>query len=64
MCVRFVLGDETRVVVRPSGTEPKVKYYCEAIDPVDGDVEAARSRCRERLDRIVPDLERLLTAEE
>ena len=62
--VRFVLGDATRVVVRPSGTEPKVKYYCEAVDRVVDDVEAARSRCRERLDRIVPDLERLLTVEE
>ena len=41
--LRLWLADETRVVIRPSGTEPKVKYYCEAIEPVGTDgVVAAR----------------------
>jgi phosphomannomutase len=32
-----------RVVVRPSGTEPKLKAYLEVVEPVaDGDVRAAR----------------------
>ncbi|MEV0610537.1 phospho-sugar mutase [Polymorphospora rubra] len=35
----------TRVVVRPSGTEPKLKAYLEVIEPVaEGDVTGARSR--------------------
>ncbi|MCZ7439826.1 phospho-sugar mutase [Micromonospora sp. WMMC241] len=39
--------DAARVVIRPSGTEPKLKAYLEVVEPVTGgDVAASRHRAR------------------
>ena len=37
------LADRSRVIVRPSGTEPKLKAYVEVIEPVGGDHAAVRT---------------------
>ncbi|HEV7713192.1 MAG TPA: phospho-sugar mutase [Asanoa sp.] len=43
--VLILRTESARAVVRPSGTEPKLKAYLEVIEPVvDGDVPAARER--------------------
>jgi phosphomannomutase len=57
--LRYLLADRSRAIVRPSGTEPKVKVYLEAIEPVAGaaDLSAARSRARARLDALRADLQ-------
>lgn len=63
--LRLLAEDGTRVVVRPSGTEPKVKCYLEVIVPVAGDgaradVDAARLAARARLDAVRDDVARAL----
>ncbi len=58
--LRFRLADNGRVVVRPSGTEPKIKCYLEVVVPVedtDDGVDAARIAAVGRLDAIRGDLQ-------
>lgn len=55
--LRFHLADGARVIIRPSGTEPKLKCYLEVVVPVsEGGVDAARISAVGRLDAITADL--------
>jgi len=55
--LRYRLADGGRVVVRPSGTEPKLKGYLEVVVAVtDGDVAAARRTASASLAAITDDL--------
>ncbi|HEY5120471.1 MAG TPA: hypothetical protein VII84_02740, partial [Acidimicrobiales bacterium] len=55
------LGATGRVVVRPSGTEPKLKAYIEVVgEPGVDDLASERERCTAILDAIRRDLARLL----
>jgi phosphomannomutase len=59
--VLWLCADSTRVIVRPSGTEPKVKAYLEVVVPVgedDTDEQVARARwvARQRLDDVAKDV--------
>jgi phosphomannomutase len=58
----FRLGGGARVVMRPSGTEPKLKCYLEVVEPVAGDVAAARHRADAALDALVTDLDHRLSS--
>jgi phosphomannomutase len=57
--LRWYLADGSRVIARPSGTEPKLKVYLEVVEPVGGggDLRAARERAAGRLKALREDLE-------
>jgi phosphomannomutase len=54
--LRYTLSEGARVVVRPSGTEPKLKCYLEVVVPVTTDVAAARTQATDALAAIKTDL--------
>jgi phosphomannomutase len=64
--LRYFLTDESRVIVRPSGTEPKLKVYLEAIVAVvsadeSSGLVAARTEAEGRLARMGGSIRRLTT---
>lgn len=61
--IRLFLTNGDRVVIRPSGTEPKLKCYCEAVEPVGADEvgDAAHTRARVRLTALRAELVERLT---
>lgn len=56
----FALADGTKVIARPSGTEPKIKFYILARSS-GKDLERARSHCEERIRSIDTDLSSLIS---
>jgi phosphomannomutase len=62
--IRYHLEDGSRVIVRPSGTEPKLKVYLEvivAVEPPSG-LAAARAEASGRLDRVRASMQGLTAA--
>jgi phosphomannomutase len=57
----FLGGNEdnwVRMVVRPSGTEPKLKCYIEVRCAIVGDLTATRAKAHKLQDELVADLRR------
>ena len=54
----------TRFAARPSGTEPKIKFYLFARTAVDGpsQLEEAKAATKERLDGMTRDIEQFISA--
>ncbi|WP_433227705.1 phospho-sugar mutase [Actinomadura formosensis] len=59
--LRFRLAGGARVVIRPSGTEPKLKCYLEVVLPVDGDITEVRARATTELEALRTALSAALT---
>ncbi len=51
--LRFWLADGSKLVIRPSGTEPKVKIYAETVEKETANLEKAIASCDERLNRLI-----------
>ncbi|WP_433474545.1 phospho-sugar mutase [Spirillospora sp. CA-142024] len=59
--LRFRLSGGSRVVIRPSGTEPKLKCYLEVVLPVGDDITATRARAASDLEALRADLSAALS---
>ncbi len=49
-----------RAVIRPSGTEPKLKAYLQVVEPVSGDLPAARAAADARLHALRAEVEAMI----
>jgi phosphomannomutase len=57
--LRYRTADDARIIVRPSGTEPKLKVYLEVVVPVT-DLAAARREATHRLAALKHDVSQAL----
>lgn len=57
--LQFILDDETVVSARPSGTEPKIKFYASVTRPGD-DLSRAKRDVGERIERISGFIEEII----
>ena len=49
----FMLADGSRIILRPSGTEPKIKLYLEVVESYSGDKVAAAERAEGRYEALM-----------
>lgn len=56
--LQYFTEDGTKVSIRPSGTEPKIKFYIEVHDKMDGaeDYDGANKRAAEKISAVKKDL--------
>ncbi|NNC83882.1 MAG: phospho-sugar mutase [Flavobacteriales bacterium] len=47
--IQFLLEDGSKVTARPSGTEPKIKYYLSVKEELNGNLDSAWKRAGERI---------------
>ncbi|MBD3241008.1 MAG: phospho-sugar mutase [Chitinivibrionales bacterium] len=57
--VQFFLGDSSIITARPSGTEPKIKFYASCRAEAGTPLEDAKAKVDEKIARITQELNRL-----
>ncbi|WP_020498516.1 phospho-sugar mutase [Sciscionella marina] len=57
-----ITGEAVKVVIRPSGTEPKLKCYAEIALPPRADLDSAKAEAAERLEALLTALGELLAS--
>lgn len=50
--LQFIMDDESVVSARPSGTEPKIKFYASCTEKAEDDLDEAKKVVRAKLDKI------------
>ena len=56
--LQYFTADDTKVSIRPSGTEPKIKFYIEVRDNLKdaADYAAAQERADKKIEQLKKDL--------
>ena len=54
--LQFFLEDGTKISVRPSGTEPKIKFYISVKDKYSGNVDADIEKAQQKIEAIKKDM--------
>ncbi len=58
--LQFMLEDESTISVRPSGTEPKIKFYASCCTRPGVSVEEAERELDRRMERVVADIDGIM----
>lgn len=54
----YWLEDETKIMIRPSGTEPKIKIYCGVKEPYTS-LKESQARCEQKANGLIQSLQNL-----
>lgn len=57
----YWLNDGSKLVIRPSGTEPKIKIYCEVMQKKISTIQAEMAKCKQHAKDLVAALQAILT---
>ncbi len=58
--IQFVLEDESKITLRPSGTEPKIKFYASCCSRATDDLSTAMEEVGEKIEGIRRELESII----